>query len=347
MVSSGLGGLTTRQEMILALVVGEFLKTGIPVGSRALVEGALLSVSSSTVRSELAALETSGYLTHPHTSAGRTPTDSGYRFYVDQLLVDVEIAQPDAQLHLDLTTARNEVDAALRTTTEALSDLTRLLSLATAPPIETTVVRHLELLQLQPNILVAVIITSAGDVSKRVFVLGEAVEGRLIEWIAEYLNERLRGRLLAPRLLRATLNDPELSDVERRLVEQLRPAFTELTSGSGGVYVGGAAGLISEFPSDELISVQRLLEVLDERASVLELLRQRLDSKRPFVRVGSELEDPDLSGVSLVGASYGLSNRNLGTVSVLGPTRMDYEEAIAAVRAAARELSAFVEELYD
>ncbi|MFQ5425460.1 MAG: heat-inducible transcriptional repressor HrcA [Gaiellales bacterium] len=347
MDSGPLTELTSRQETILALVVQEYVASGAPVGSRTLVEGSLLSVSSSTVRCELGALEEGGYLTHPHTSAGRTPTDAGYRFYVDQLLANVAASRAEVQLDLDLTSARKEVDAALRATTEALSSLTRLLALATAPPIETTVVRHVELLQLQANILVAVVITSAGDVSKRVFVLSESVEPRLVEWIAEYLNERLRGGLLAPRLLRATLTDPELGDAELWVLDQLRPAFTELTTGARDVYVGGAAGLIAEFPTAELISVQRLLEVLDERASVLELLRQRLDSKRPFVRVGSELDDPELSGVSLVGAPYGLSNRNLGTVSVLGPTRMDYEEAIAAVRTAARKLSAFVEELYD
>ncbi len=339
--------LTGRQETILGLLVDEYVATGNPVGSRTLVDRFAIAASSSTVRYELAELEVLGFLTHPHTSAGRVPTDAGYRFYVDRLLGDADSSAPESELALDLSNVRNEIDAALNATTEALSSLTRLLAIATAPPLETTVVRHVELLQLQPNAVVLVVITSAGDVSKRIFVLDAAAEERLIEWVAEYLNERLRGRLLGGRLLRATFGDPELSAVEAHLLEQLEPAFAQLFEGDRGVYVGGAAGLLTEFPKDELAAVQRLLEVLDERASVLELLRQRLDSRRPFVRVGTELDDPSLTGVSLVGAAYGLPNRNLGTVSVLGPTRMDYAATIVAVREAARQLSRFVENLYE
>ena len=339
--------LTERQETILGLLVDEHVASGSPVGSRTLVERFAIDASSSTVRYELAELEVLGFLTHPHTSAGRVPTDAGYRFYVDRLLGDGDASVGEPELALDLSSVRNEIDAALNATTEALSSLTRLLAIVTAPPLETTVVRHVELLQLQPNVVVLVVITSAGDVSKRIFVLDAAAEERLIEWVAEYLNERLRGQLLGGRLLRATFADPELSAVEAHLLTQLQPAFAELLESDRGVYVGGAAGLLTEFPSDELAAVQRLLEVLDERASLLELLRQRLDSRRPFVRVGTELEDPSLSGVSLVGAPYGLANRNLGTVSVLGPTRMDYAASIVAVREAARQLSRFVEDLYE
>lgn len=339
--------LTERQENILGLLVDEYVATGSPVGSRTLVERFAIDASSSTVRYELAELEVLGFLTHPHTSAGRVPTDAGYRFYVDRLLGEADTPTVEPELALDLSKVRNEIDAALNATTEALSSLTRLLAIATAPPLETTVVRHVELLQLQPNVVVLVVITSAGDVSKRNFVLDAAVEERLIEWVAEYLNERLRGQLLGGRLLRATFGDPELSASEARLLEQLEPAFADLFDSDRGVYVGGAAGLLTEFPTGELAAVQRLLEVLDERASLLELLQQRLDSRRTFVRVGAELEDPSLTAVALVGAPYGLANRNLGTVSVVGPTRMNYAASIVAVREAARQLSRFVEDLYE
>jgi len=113
------------------------------------------------------------------------------------------------------------------------------------------------------------------------------------------------------------------------------------------LYVGGTAGVLDEFRADEMRTYRRLLEVLEHRAAVLDLLRASLVSKRPFVRVGPDLENPDLVGVALVGAPYGLQHRNLGTVSLLGPMRMDYVKAIAAVRSAAHELSRFVEELYE
>src|ERR687886_288124 len=143
--------LTPRQREVLAQVVQEYVQTGQPVGSKHLVERAGLSVSSSTVRNELAELESLGLLTHPHTSAGRVPTEQGYRFYVDTLLQRAEIRP--SPLPLDLSSARSEVDAALRETTEMLSQVTRLLALVSAPPLETTTIRHAEVLSLQPHVV--------------------------------------------------------------------------------------------------------------------------------------------------------------------------------------------------
>ena len=155
--------LTDRQREILRSVIEDYVTTGQPVGSKYLVDRADLRVSSSTVRAELSELERRGLLTHPHTSAGRVPTESGYRFYVDQLLDRLQ-PRPDA-LALDFSAARNEVDAALRTTTEILAQVTRLLALASAPPLETASVRHVEVLLLQPRVVMVVVITSTGGVS--------------------------------------------------------------------------------------------------------------------------------------------------------------------------------------
>ena len=338
--------LTPRQEEILARVVDEYVATGAPVGSKTLVERAGLDVSSSTVRYELAVLEEQGLLTHPHTSAGRVPTDLGYRFYVDRIL---ERLQPrPAELALDLSGAASQVDAALRSTTEALAHLTHLLALVSAPALETTVVRHVEVLRLQPELVMVVVITSTGGVTKRLFTFDEPVDPGLAEWAGEYLNERVAGLELGARLLRSRFEDPDLSPRERAFLAVLRPAFTDLVeAGEQSLYVGGTAGLLDEFRAEELRGYRRLLEVLEQRATLLELVRANLASQRPFVRVGSEFGDPDLRTVSLVGAPYGLRHRNLGTVSLVGPTRMDYGKAIDAVRSAAHELSRFVETFYE
>ena len=156
--------LTDRQQEVLRRVVEEYVRTGQPVGSKHLVETAGLRVSPSTVRTELAELEARGLLTHPHTSAGRVPTDRGYRLYVDRLLE--RLGRP-LTFPLDLS-ATGEVDATLQATTEALSELTRLLALVSAPPLDAATVRHVEVLLLQPHIAMAVVITSTGGVSKRV-----------------------------------------------------------------------------------------------------------------------------------------------------------------------------------
>jgi heat-inducible transcriptional repressor len=340
--------LTPRQREILVRVVEEYVATGAPVGSKTLAEKAALDVSSSTIRYELSQLEELGLLSHPHTSAGRVPTDLGYRFFVDRVIETLEPRPSDVDLSLELPELKSEVDAALRATTESLAGMTHLLALVSAPPLQTTAVRRVEVIRLQPQLVLVVIITASGGVTKRLFSFGEPVDPGLAEWAGEYLNERVAGLQLGARLLRSRFEDPGLSPRERAFLAELRPAFTDaLEAGEQDVYVGGTAGVLDEFRAEDLVGYRRLLEVLEQRVALLDLLRASLLSKRPFVRVGSEFDDPQLARIALVGAAYGLQHRNLGTVSLLGPLRMDYVKAIDAVRSAARELSRFVEELYE
>jgi heat-inducible transcriptional repressor len=336
--------LTQRQREILRRVVEEYVATGQPVGSRHLVERAAMSVSPSTVRYELAELETLGLLTHPHTSAGRVPTERGYRFFVDTLLERLEPRPGPFQL--DLSAVRSEIEAALQATTEMLSQVTSLLALVSAPPLETTTVRHAEVLLLQPQVVMVVVITSTGGVSKRIASFDEPVDPGLPKWAAEYLNERVAGLQLGTHLLRQRFEDPALSARERAFLDRLRPAFTELLRAEQRLYVGGTASLLEDVRGDELDAYRRLFEVLEKRAALLEIVGEALDPKRPFVRVGGELENPALHDVAFVGASYGLTHRTLGAVGLLGPVRMDYDKAIRSVRSAAFELSRFVEDVY-
>jgi heat-inducible transcriptional repressor len=337
--------LTDRQREILRRVVEEYIATGQPVGSKHLVETAGLSVSPSTVRSELADLERLGLLTHPHTSAGRMPTEEGYRLFAQGLLDRLE-PRPGA-LEIDLTRAGTEVESALQATTEALSQITRLLALVSAPPLEAATVRHVEVLALQPQLVVAVVITSTGGVTKRVFALGEPIDSGLVSWASEYLNERTAGLPLGSLGLRQAFAEGGLSEQERAFLELLRPAFTDAAgSEEQRLFVGGAANLLGEARSEDLAAYRPLLEALEQRAALLALLGDALGKEGPFVRLGVELAHPGLRHASLVGAAYGLHHRRLGAVSLLGPLRMDYETAIRSVRAAARELSHFVEEIY-
>ena len=336
--------LTSRQREILRRLVEEYVSTGHPVGSKTLVEGSAMSVSPSTVRSELAALEERGLLTHPHTSAGRIPTETGYRVFADDLLEHVD-PQP-REFPLDLTAAQSEIEAALQATTEMLSQVNRLLALVSAPPLEATTVKHVEVLLLQPQVAMVVVITSAGGVTKRLAHFEEPVDPGLAGWAAEYLNETVAGLQLGTTLLRRRFEDPGLSPRERAFLDTLRPAFTELLAPEQRLYVGGAADLLEEVRGEELASYRHLLALLEKRAAMLEVLGGSIDSRRPYVRLGADLESFALHNVALVGAAYGLVHRSLGTVSLIGPVRMDYEKAIRSVRAAAHELSRFVEDVY-
>jgi heat-inducible transcriptional repressor len=339
--------LTDRQQEILRRLVEDYVENGQPVGSRALVERGKLPVSPSTVRNEFAALEALGLLTHPHISAGRVPTEQGYRVYADVLLERPAPARPEG-FPLKLAERRSEVEQALQATTEMLSEATRLLALVSAPPLETASVRHVEVILLQSNVVMVVVITSAGGVRKRTFTFPGPVDPGLASWAREYLNETLAGIQLGSGTFKRRFDDTGLGASERAFLDALRPAFTDLVAArEQRLFVGGAAGLLGEARAEELEACQRLIELLEKRATLLQLVGEALEPRRVFVRVGEELHNPDLRQAALVGSTYGLANRTLGAVSLLGPVRMDYEKALRSVRGAAAELSRFVEQVYE
>jgi heat-inducible transcriptional repressor len=338
--------LTPRKREILRRVIEEYVATGQPVGSRVLVERSGLAVSPSTVRGELAELETLGLLTHPHTSAGRMPTESGYRIYAEELVDTLEGRPGD--LGVDLRSMRNEIEQALRMTTEMLSDATRLLALVSAPSLETASIRHIEVLRLQPTTVMVVVITSTGGVTKRMFRLDEPVDPGLVAWAAEYLEDQLVGKRLGSSVVRRRLESPGLTPPERAFLALIGHTLLEVGAEVGPeVFVGGTAGLVGGARAEEVEATMRLVELLERRAAVLELVSEALEPQRPVVHVGPAVGGAELHSVSLVGATYGIRSTPLGAIGLVGPLRMDYEKAIRTVRAAAFELSRFVEDVYE
>jgi heat-inducible transcriptional repressor len=338
--------ISQRQSILLRSVIETHVQLGQPVGSKWLAENSDMPWGPSTIRAELARLEELGLLRHPHTSAGRVPTDRGYRQYVDLLLQTGEL--PEKADALDLSLMRREVDEAMRATTEQLSQVTNLLAIVSAPPIATTTIRHIEVLLLQPQVAMIVVITSTGGVTKRVIGYEQPVDPGLVKWAGSYLNEVLGGLGLGARTLHMKLFSHDLGEPERRFLETLTPAFTELeATAEDTLYVGGAQRLLSEDRLQELSQIGDLMQVLERRVALLALLQEALEEPSVYLRIGEENVTPELRSVSVVAANYGVPARNLGAVSVLGPVRMDYPQAIAAVRQAAHELSRFVTELYD
>ncbi len=339
--------LSERQQLILGLVVDTYLSSGRPVASKSIAERREVEWGASTVRAELAALEAAGYLTHPHTSAGRVPADSGYRHYVDSLMKS-EALSPSAAGELRLSQLRREIDEAMRETTAALASVTDLMALVTAPPPSLAATIHrVEVLRLQPNRVVAIAIASTGAVAKRVFDFDEPVDPGLVEWASSYLNEVLSGMGVGSRMIADRLARDELDPVEAAIVHTLSSAFTELESEPGDtLYIEGTSRLLSEAHLDDLPRADELMTALERRASMLGMLRSALDEHSVFLWIGDENPQPELRSVSVVGANYGLAHRNLGSVGVVGPLRMDYATAIASVRGAARELSRYCETVF-
>ena len=336
--------LSPRQELILRKVVDAHTATGLPVGSKALAADPELSFGPSTIRNELATLEEEGLLGHPHTSAGRVPTDSGHRYYVDRLLP----AERPSGRAVELQLMRREVDEAMRVTTETLSQVTNLLAIVSAPPIDTATIRHIEVLALQPQVLMVVIITSTGGVSKRVFTFSQPVDPGLVAWAGDELNGRLVGVGLGARTLRAKLAGTGLGPTERAFLDALTPAFTALlATADDALYVDGTARLLSEHRLQDLSQINELMEMLERRVTLLGVLQAALSERDVLVRIGSENDVPALQQLTVVAAGYGLPARKLGTVSVIGPRSMDYPGVIRSVRDAAAQLSRFIEDVYD
>jgi heat-inducible transcriptional repressor len=340
--------LSPRQELILRLVVDAYLASARPVPSKEVAELPEVEWAPSTVRAELAALEAAGFLTHPHTSAGRVPTDAGYRRYVD-LLLATGTMPTESRLGMQLSQLRREVDEAMRETTAALARVTDLVAMATAPSLGAAATIHrVEVLQLAPNRVVVIAIASSGDVARRVFEFDRTVDTGLVAWASSYLNESLSGLGVGARMIATRLADPELGRKEGEFVATLGSAFTELERDAGGdLYVDGASRLLSEQHLPDLPRADELLTALERRADVLRMLRSSIEESSVFLWIGGENPQPELRSVSVVGANYGLGHRNLGTVGVVGPLRMDYATAISSVRSAARELSRYFETVYD
>jgi len=335
--------LTERQQLVLRKVVEEYLDGGVPVASKLL--STEVKWGPSTIRNELASLEELGMLAHPHTSAGRIPTEAGYRYFVDQLLA---AGSEDTAPRLSLSLVRRELDEAMQVTSETLSQVTNLLAIVTAPPIETSTIRHVEVLLLQPQVLMVVVITSAGGVTKRLFTFSKPIDSGLADWAASYLNERLVGLGLGARMLHQRLYDPSLSGSEFEFLDAIAGAFTELDEGThDALYVGGASRLLRDDRFKDASELNLLMDMLERRVTLLGVLRAALTGRDVVVRIGAENDAPALRSVALVAAAYGLPQRNLGSVSVIGPLRMDYGSAIRTVREAAAQLSTFVAEVYD
>jgi heat-inducible transcriptional repressor len=338
--------LTLRQESILRKVVEGYLRGGHPVGSKTIAADPELQCSPSTVRNELALLEERGLLAHPHTSAGRVPTDAGHRYVVDRMLASSSPTSVPAP-RVELSLMRREVEEAMHLTTQTLSEVTNLLAVVSAPSPQTATVRHVEVLALQPEVVAVVIITSTGGVTKTLISFDHPVDAGLVSWAGAYLGERVGGLELGARMVHQRLSDPSLSSSEQAFIDRLSRVFEEAGKERGDtIYIDGTAHLFSAGMLGEVGEVEALMQLLERRVAVLEMLRAVLAEPDMYVRIGQENEIPAMRSWALVGTGYGMPQRKLGAVSVIGPVHMDYERAISTVRGVAGQLSRFVEDAY-
>lgn len=339
--------LDKRKKKILTAVIEDYVLTAEPVGSKRLVGLYRLDVSPATVRHELAALEEMGYLVQPHPSAGRIPSDKGYRFYVDSLAGAKPLANSEQEsISNYYSMFNNEMEELMRDTSSLLSRMTSYASLVFAPVLMLDRLKHLDLVLLSPRQVLLVAITGAGSVAKKIFELGKECDAPSLYLFETLLNEHLVG-LTATQMRKVDLSAVSAT-ADKKLLGDFRDALIELLikRDSERVYHDGTANLLSQPEFESLNRVQKLLSTLERSYQLLELLSEVSREYRLVVKIGAENGALDIEGCSLVATSYRVEGESLGALGILGPTRMDYPRAISAVQYIADNLSNLLESVH-
>lgn len=329
--------LDDRKLEVLRAIVEDYVATQEPVGSKALVERHHLRVSPATVRNDMAALEEEGYLRQPHTSAGRVPTDKGYRLFVDKLSRIKPLSPAERRAIERFLVGAVDLDDVVHRTVRLLAQLTRQVAILQYPSLARSRVRHLELVPISATRLMVVMITDTGRVEQRLVELPDPIDAEEVSHLRSLINERLVGLWLGETtgLVQAMTEQvpSELRAPMMSLATVLLETLVERTEER--IALAGTANLTRGGILDFAGSLRPILEALEEEVILLKLFGQA-EQSLTRVRIGDENEIEDLRATSVVTTGYGPGNTVVGGLGVLGPTRMDYPATIATVRAVAR-----------
>ncbi|MGP4055779.1 heat-inducible transcriptional repressor HrcA [Mycobacterium sp. 4D054] len=333
-----MGSADERRFEVLRAIVADFVATKEPIGSKALVERHNLGVSSATVRNDLAVLEAEGYITQPHTSSGRVPTEKGYREFVDRLEDVKPMSGAERRAILQFLESGVDLDDVLRRAVRLLAQLTRQVAVVQYPTLTTSSVRRLEVVALTPARLLLVVITDTGRVDQRIVELGDAIDDAQLSRLRDLLGQALEGKPLtaasiAVSDLASNLNEHDgLGNAVGRAATVLVETLVEHTEER--LLLGGTANLTRN-TADFGGSLRSVLEALEEQVVVLRLLAKQQEAGKVTVRIGHETEAEEMAGTSVISTAYGSAGKVFGGMGVLGPTRMDYPGTIANVAAVA------------
>lgn len=327
--------MEARKAEILRAIVEAYIETAQPVGSQTVTRSRRLGVSSATVRNDMTVLEHDGYLVQPHTSAGRIPTDLGYRYFVDHFTQPGALPAPERRAVADFfASAHRALEDLLHETSQLLSRVTDHASVVIGPQPDTATIRSVHLVPLQPGVVLTVAVLSNGHVVKQGVPCELDVDDARIIAAGAALSSQLAGRALSDLPALGGTGDPETD----RLAGVARDALVDDGSAAEPLYVGGTSRIAAEQESFATVeSAARLLEMLEHQVVVVSLVRDLLD-QGVTVRIGSENELEELRDCAIVLAPYEVEGELAGTVGVLGPTRMDYRQALAAVEAVSHQL---------
>lgn len=334
--------LDDRKNKVLQAIIEDYVATAEPVGSRTIARKYHLGVSPATIRNEMSDLEELGYLEQPHTSAGRVPSDRGYRYYVDCLMENRE-TEPTEEEFIRRTFERKarEVDTLVRETARLLSDTTHLTTVISGPQIEKAQFRELRLVPLGGDKAVLVYITDSGFIENQVLEMPVEVTMLELQRVSEVLNDQLRGQPVEA-LSRAAVRtlQQELHRYGALLEQTLQFLGRSLEPGEKHrVYLGGTTHMLNQPEFRDVDKVRNLLTLLEDEQRVSEVLTSADGMERPSIQIGEEIKVRELAECSVVSATYRLGGDVIGRVGVIGPKRMEYARVVSIVNSVTRHLA--------
>jgi heat-inducible transcriptional repressor len=335
------GGLDKRKAYILATVVYEYIATAEPVGSQTLTQKYHLGVSSATVRNEMAELEAGGYLVQPHTSAGRIPSDAGYRTYVDRLMEPEELGSEDRRrIREELRDASRQLDDIIDSTTRLLGRLSNNLAFVTKPHQDSQTFKHIQLIWLTPRTGVAIVVTSLGVAAQSLFELAAEMRADDLTRLSNALNARFANRPLRDVVDADVLLAAEEIGAHEDLRGAVMSALQSARSSEQPTFASaGAQNLLDQPEFQDLRKLRSILRVVEEQKTLYEIVADAMSAEAPSVKIGRELGSEELADLSVVTVPYRFGPNALGMLSILGPRRMPYGRLVALASGTAQSLS--------
>jgi heat-inducible transcriptional repressor len=335
--------LDERKLSVLRAIVEDYVTTREPVGSKALTERHSLGVSPATIRNDMATLEDEGYITQPHTSAGRIPTDTGYRLFVDRLATIKPMSAAERRAINTFLEGALDLDDIVTRTVRLLAQVTGQVAVVQYPSLTRSQVRHVEIVSLNPRRLMVVVISTTGRVEQRTLDIAVDLDDDTIAKLRNNNNEAVDGKLLSEIPDAAETVAQKMSVEARPTVAAIIATMVESLAGEGDERIALAGtGNLAQFNTDFPGSIQPILEALEEHVVLLRLMGEATSPSQVSVRIGRELPVVGLASTSLVSSSYGAAG--IGHLGVIGPTRMDYPGTIGAVHAVAQYIGRILEE---
>ncbi len=338
--------LTLRQQSILSLVIQQYIDSAMPVSSKSILEAGGLIVSSATIRNEMAVLEDLGYLTHPHTSAGRMPTDKGYRYFVERLIGDVELPLNDRNtIRHQFHQAKLEMAQWMQLAAAVLARSLRSAALVTSPRVEQPKLRHIELISTQSQLVLMIVVFQGGTVRQQMLTLREPMDQAALSQVANRLNALFAAQDVSGVRARANERLVNLSDFELDVIRLLQDTMGgDERTPTSEIFRDGLTEVLQEREFENQVEANALVRALEQPDFLNDVMHSRVGTVQ--VVIGGEGRWQELSSCSMVLARYGHEGFATGTVGVLGPTRMQYGRAISTVRYVADLMSDLVTDLY-